>query len=115
MVGLNGVSLPAALAPLLGGFADVLTGAGVTFALGGGSRFVLTWAWTLPLLAIALLMPNTQELMRHYRPGLDFDPTTLRSRLAWRPTRAWSLALAVLTAAGLLSLSQATEFLYYQF
>ncbi len=115
MIGLNGVSLPAALAPALGGGADVLRQLGVEFSLGGGSRFILTWVWSLALLGIALLLPNTQELMRHHRPGLDFDPAQATSRLFWKASPAWALLLATLAAAGLLSLSQASEFLYYQF
>jgi D-alanyl-lipoteichoic acid acyltransferase DltB (MBOAT superfamily) len=115
MAGLNGMSLPAALAPQLGSVADLLRSAGVVFSLGGGSRFVLTWIWTFALLVIALLLPNSQELMRHYRPGLDFDAAHVRARLTWRPAPVWALAVAILAAAGLLSLSQATEFLYYQF
>jgi hypothetical protein len=35
--------------------------------------------------------------------------------LRWRPSVAWAWAIGVLSAAGALSLSQATEFLYYQF
>jgi D-alanyl-lipoteichoic acid acyltransferase DltB (MBOAT superfamily) len=115
MAGFNGIRLPAALAPLLGGGAETLRALGVEYALGGGSHFVFTWAWSLSLLAIALFLPNTQELMRHYRPGLDFRPELVASRLSWRPTPAWGLATALLAAAGVLSLSGATEFLYYQF
>lgn len=115
MAGLNGVSLPAAFAPLLGGMGEALRDLGVEFTLGGGSRFVYTWAWSLSLLAIALFLPNTQELMRHHRPGFDFRPDEVTARLAWRPTPAWGLATALLAAAGVLSLSGATEFLYYQF
>lgn len=102
-------------APLLGGMGEALRALGVEFTLGGGSRFVYTWAWSLSLLAIALFLPNTQELMRHHRPGFDFRPDEVTARLAWRPTPAWGLATALLAAAGVLSLSGATEFLYYQF
>ena len=115
MLGMHGFSLPAALAPTLGGVADSMRAWGVEFQLGGGSRFVLTWAWTLALLAVALFLPNTQQLMRLHRPGLDFDPTDSQGVLEWKPNGLWAWALAVIAAAGVLSLSQATEFLYYQF
>jgi len=39
----------------------------------------------------------------------------LAARLEWRTTFAWGLAMAILAVAGVLSLSQATQFLYYQF
>ncbi len=115
MAGLNGVSLPSAIAAPLGGVANWLAQAGVTLRLGGGSEFVLTWGWSVALLAIALLLPNTQEIMRHYRPGLDFVSSGTRPWAAWRPSVAWAWAIAVLSGAGALSLSGATEFLYYQF
>jgi len=115
MAGQHGVSLPATFQPGLGAAADWLQSQGVQFALGGGSRFMLTWSWVVCLLAIALFLPNAQELMRRHRPGLDFDPDAVTARLEWRATPVWGLALAVLAAAGVLSLSQATQFLYYQF
>lgn len=115
MAGLNGVQLPAAFAPLLGGLGDQLQHLGVRFGLGGGAHFVLTWTWTLPLLAIAFWLPNTQEFMRHYQPGLDFDAASARAGWVWRPSLRWALAIACLAAAGGLSLSGASEFLYYQF
>jgi len=115
MIGLHGISLPIALQSRLGGAADLLESLGIKFSLGGGSRFILTWGWVICLLAIALFLPNTQELMRRHRPGLDFEPSAVPARLEWRPTVAWGLAMAILAIAGVLSLSQATQFLYYQF
>ncbi|MEO6422605.1 MAG: MBOAT family protein [Candidatus Nitrotoga sp.] len=114
MIGLNGISLPAALHGGLGGSADMLESLGIQFSLGGGSRFIFTWGWVICLLAIALFLPNTQEVMSRHRPGLDFD-AAVKTRLEWRPTALWGLAMAVLAVAGVLSLSQATQFLYYQF
>ena len=66
-------------------------------------------------LGFALFLPNTQELMRRHSPGLDFDPAAVTARLEWRTTLAWGVAMAILAVAGVLSLSQATQFLYYQF
>lgn len=115
MAGMHGISLPAAFAPVLGGVSKFLESWGLSFTLGGGSSFVFTWAWTLPLIAIALFLPNTQEFMRDYRPGLDFDPANAKPIAVWRPNLIWGALLAFITSAGLLSLSGATEFLYYQF
>ena len=115
MIGLHGISLPAVFQSSLGGAADMLKNMGIQFSLGGGSRFILTWGWVISLLVIALFLPNTQELMRRHRPGLDFDPAEVSACLEWRPTLAWGMAMAILAIAGVLSLSQATQFLYYQF
>jgi D-alanyl-lipoteichoic acid acyltransferase DltB (MBOAT superfamily) len=115
MCGLQGFGLPAALAPALGPTSELMGTWGVHFYLGGGSQFVFTWGWTLALLAIALLLPNTQELMRQHRPGLGFELDTGKPWLEWKPRPAWAWIIAVMAVAGILSLSQATEFLYYQF
>ena len=115
MAGLHGVSLPAAFEPMLGSAAPVLQSLGMQFSFGGGSQFILTWGWVAGLLAIALLLPNTQELMRNHCPGLGFDSAAVAGRLEWRASFAWGAIMALMAAAGLLSLSHATEFLYYQF
>ena len=115
MIGLHGISLPSVFQSKLGGAAGILANLNIQFSLGGGSRFILTWVWVICLLSIALFLPNTQELMRRHCPGLDFDPVAVTARLEWRTTIAWGLAMATLAVAGVLSLSQATQFLYYQF
>ena len=116
MAGLNGVSLPAGIAAHLGPVLGVLQGWGVAFTLGGGSRFLLQYAWIVALLPIALFAPNTQQLLGRFQPALDFREEAPRSaRLLWRPSGAWAAFIAVITAAGLLSLSRVSEFLYYQF
>lgn len=115
MLGMQGFALPAAFVPALGSNVEALRNLGVDFYLGGGRQFVFGWGWTLALLSVALFLPNTQQLMRLHRPGLDFDPAEGRRALEWKPSGIWAGALALIAAAGLLSLSQATEFLYYQF
>jgi D-alanyl-lipoteichoic acid acyltransferase DltB (MBOAT superfamily) len=116
MAGLNGVSVPAGIAAHLGSVRGVLQGWGVAFTLGGGSRFLLQYAWIVVLLPIVMLAPNTQQLLGRFQPALDFVRGAPQSaRLLWRPSGAWAAFVAVLTAAGLLSLSRISEFLYYQF
>ncbi len=109
MAGLNGVAVPAALARLLPQ-AEAL---GVTVLPGGGSAFVLAWLWIAALLAVSLACPNTQEIMGRMRPALDHDGRT--GWLAWRPSRGWAMATAVVATLGVLSLAQVSEFLYFQF
>ena len=116
MAGLNGVSLPAGVAAHLGPVQGVLQAWGVAFTLGGGSRFVLQYGWIVLLLPIALYAPNTQQILGLFQPAIDYrgrGPSP--ARLVWRPSRAWAAFVAVLTVAGLLSMSKVSEFLYYQF
>jgi alginate O-acetyltransferase complex protein AlgI len=115
MAGLHGIGLPSAFEPLLGSASAIIKNWGVQFYLGGGSRFALTWAWAVGLLFVAVFLPNTQELMRNHGPGLDFHAEAVAGSLWWRPTARWGLIMALIAAGGLLSLSGATEFLYYQF
>jgi D-alanyl-lipoteichoic acid acyltransferase DltB (MBOAT superfamily) len=116
MAGLNGVSLPAALASYLDpSLRATFEGWGVAFPLGGGSRLVFQYLWIIALLPVAMLAPNTQELLGRFQPALDFRREGMSTRLAWRPTRAWAGFIAGVTACGLLSLTRVSEFLYYQF
>lgn len=129
MTGANGIAIPEAIARSIGPIHQWLERAGVEVYLGGGSQFALTYLWVGTLLTIALFAPNTQELMRKFRPGLHvgslstagFSERAAREALGeprileWRPTRFWSLAIAIALACGLLSLTRISEFLYFQF
>jgi len=119
MIGYDGIVLPAAVVAGLGSIGEFLTTLGVQSALGGGSRFVSTYIWIIALGAVALFAPNSQEILRQYSPalthGTDERSGAAAARTVWRPTTAWALGIAVLGAAGLLSLTRVSEFLYFQF
>lgn len=116
MAGLNGVALPNGIAVHLGPLRDVLAHWGIAYTLGGGSQLVFQYAWITVLLPLAWLAPNTQQIMRRFDPALAFQPRPEHApHVAWHPTAAWALILAVVTAGGLLSLFRVSEFLYYQF
>jgi D-alanyl-lipoteichoic acid acyltransferase DltB (MBOAT superfamily) len=125
MAGLNGVAIPNAIAARLGDLWTVLSGWGVQSYLGGGNVFMMTWLWVLALLPIAILAPNSQQIMARAEPALAMyraDPAhelrllpRLRDGLKWRPTPMWAIATGVAAAAGVLSLTRISEFLYFQF
>ena len=116
MAGLNGVAIPAGIAAYLGPIRGTLQEWGVLISLGGGTRFLLQYAWIGVLLPIVLFTRNTQQLLGHFQPALDFREGASRlARFRWRPSGAWAALVALVTAAGLLSLSRVSEFLYYQF
>lgn len=56
------------------------------------------------LLAIATIMPNTQEIIANQRLGVS-----------WRPSPQWGMALGVLFAACVMGFSSASEFIYFRF
>jgi D-alanyl-lipoteichoic acid acyltransferase DltB (MBOAT superfamily) len=69
-----------------------------------------------PLLALVWLAPNTQEITG-YRPDAIEDEAASLGRPAaiWSARPIWATALGCIFAAGLLSLSKVSEFLYFQF
>jgi len=125
MAGLNGVSLPAAVSYRLGSLAHFLASVGVTFVPGGGKLFLQTWSWIAALGFVSLMLPNALVLLRRYRPTYDrvealsgadaLRPCGPLATLCWRPDTRWALTVGSLLAAGVLALSQVSEFLYYQF
>lgn len=113
-----GIGLPDAIGNRLGGVRPILENVGVTFFLGGGTRFVETWSWVLVGAIIAFRFPNTQQIMSGFDPALDFQPMRAgddRSRIHWLPLPRWAVITGILFVAGLLSIIRPSEFLYFQF
>jgi alginate O-acetyltransferase complex protein AlgI len=115
MSGLNGVTLPDAIALYAGSFASRLTAWGVVFTPGGGRDFMMTYVWVMVLLPVVFLAPNTQQIMHRFSPALDQRADGGNSIFVWSPQWRWIVAMAFVLACGLLSLTQPTEFLYFQF
>lgn len=114
MAGLNGITLPNPILTQL----PVLKGLGVAADGSGGVAFVLAWLWIIGLGVVALALPNTQQIMRAYRPALL--PVRIKSsehlrRLRFRPTMGWACAVGSGLFLALLSLTQVSEFLYFRF
>jgi alginate O-acetyltransferase complex protein AlgI len=116
MFGVFGVALPDALSARFPALRQALEAAGVQFYLGGGRQFAMTCLWLLLAGAIAFFAPNTQEIMRRFRPALTLEATRqVGRRFTFHLTQRWAIGLGLLAAASLLSLSSPTEFLYFQF
>ena len=116
MAGLHGATLPAAIGLHLGGLADWLGKLGVEFTAGGGREFMMNYLWIAALLPIVFLMPNTQQIMGHYQPALSCPSDPLpKHKHHWEPRPIWGMVMAAALAAGLLSLTKPSEFLYFQF
>lgn len=125
MGGANGIALPNAVAVQLGGLWDLLAAVGVTTYLGGGNDFVFTWLWLAFLIPVALIMPNTQQIMARFEPALRPHQSEDRQelipmsfwveRVRWQPTAGWGITLGIIAALGVLSMSSISEFLYFQF
>lgn len=119
MAGTNGATVPEGVAQALGPLRHWLATAGIAEAPTSGTQFVLTLIWVGVLLPVALLAPNTQELLSRYQPALDYPGANAgaaeRPALLWHPSARWALLVGLLSAMSILSLTNVTEFLYYQF
>lgn len=118
MSGYNGTDLPLAVGYALGPLKGVLENAGIAFTLGGGTVFVSTYLWIIFLGFTAFFMPNTQEIFRNFKPVYHFplsQEAGSLSCLCWRPSLRWALLSGIVGAAGILALTQVSEFLYFQF
>ena len=117
MVGLNGIGLPGAR-----------FGAAAMHLLDGvvpANVFAPAAATLLALLAIALLLPNSVQILSAYEPVLYTPkrpatlpgvlPAALRRPLYWRPTVAWMVLFAAIAAVSMIRLTGRSEFLYWQF
>ncbi|AXA94101.1 MBOAT family protein [Massilia sp. YMA4] len=114
LAGGDGVALPAALGARLGALRPLLESAGVTWYLGGTTRFVATWCWVGVAAVVALALPNTQRIMRRWGPALDARLGTA-GWLEWQPAPRHAVACGMLALLAVLSLNQPSDFLYFQF
>lgn len=125
MSGIHGVSIPNAIMARLDAFQPFLTGLGIQSHLGGGSDFVLTWSWIILLLPACLFLPNTQDLFSHHNGSLSkksYENTNsislniaVREGIHWRKSKLWVAIISVALVTSILTLSQVSEFLYFQF
>jgi hypothetical protein len=122
MIGLNGVGLPDTLfRDYLGAVGVWLQGAGIAseswISL---TDFGMMTIWTATLIFIALLCPNTLQILSQYEPALGVKPrpeskTDSAGVPAWNPSLAWAGFVAAAVAMGIFFLSRPSEFLYWQF
>ena len=115
MAGANGVTLPYRWLDRLGAAGPWLAQQGVVFAntatFGGGAQ--LNWIVICTLLVWCA--PNTQEILRRFRPALGVEPAGPARWWQWRPAWPWLAAAAVAGACAVLSLTAISEFIYFQF
>jgi D-alanyl-lipoteichoic acid acyltransferase DltB (MBOAT superfamily) len=118
------LNLPHTLNNKLGIFGDMLEKIGFVFNGPAISFYdIKLFIVFIAFLLIVWFVPNTQQLFAKYRPAFAYskrtmEPTSVQSLwtwLFWKPNIAWSIWIALMGAASILSLSQVSEFLYFQF
>jgi D-alanyl-lipoteichoic acid acyltransferase DltB (MBOAT superfamily) len=113
MFGLNGLSLPAALAPFLPEILrDSASFAGFMPELRASTTSILLWMTTG--LVIVWCLPNTQQWLALYAPAWDAVAVYSR-RLTWKPSVAYGFALGIIFAISVMLFKKNSPFLYYQF
>jgi alginate O-acetyltransferase complex protein AlgI len=123
MIGANGVALPQALYEHLGPLAGVLHRlhmASVAPEDWSERSFLLLMAWIAGPMFIALLGPNTLQILAPYEPALGVKRRTdgvgiIGRAIEWSPSLAWTLGMSVVAAIAISSLEHQSEFLYWQF
>jgi alginate O-acetyltransferase complex protein AlgI len=120
MIGLKGIGLPAGLFASIAPIADKLHGFVYASAEISLTDLVAAIALVLALLAGALLLPNTLQILERYSPALGAprggaDVPVLRRVLSWSPSLVWAIGLSALAYAAVLRLGGQSEFLYWQF
>jgi D-alanyl-lipoteichoic acid acyltransferase DltB (MBOAT superfamily) len=125
MLGFNGVELPNAIVSRLGGMREYIEMLGINVGNGSGSFFIEVWAWNIILLICVLVLPNTMDMFNNARAALVEKPNNNRDafwpgiklfgRIQWKTSTGWALTCALALTLGVLTLSQVSEFLYFQF
>ncbi len=115
MAGMNGVVLPYRWQEKMGYVADWLIQQGVVFqhsaTFGGGTQV----NWIIICALIAWFAPNTQQIMASYRPALPAEPEFIHGWWMWRPSWFFLVSASLAGALSILSLTEISEFLYFQF
>ena len=120
MLGMSGFQLPAGLLARLGEAGEWLATIGVTPAFGGGAMLVSNYALVLCAALIALCLPNVAQLFSNYNAVLyesdsSFQKVRASRGIAWSYNARWATVVSVAFVLGLMTLSQVSEFLYFQF
>jgi len=120
MLGLHGIGLPqalfdplASLAARSGGWIHPSMEISATDLIGATG-------WVIMLLAGALLLPNTLQILDRYTPALAAPRAALeigwlRRALVWTPSLVWVAGLGALACVAVFRLGGQSEFLYWQF
>ena len=121
MLGANGAELPAGIVARLGGLADAMPMLGIGVGLGSGSTFVGNWLGVLVAGLAAVTLPNVAQLFHAVEPVIYENERTFRSylglpgQMVWRQSLPWAATAAAMLLLGVLTLTQVSEFLYFQF
>jgi alginate O-acetyltransferase complex protein AlgI len=115
MAGMNGFVLPDDWLPKWGAFGQWLNQQGIQFSSTDAPIQGRALKWIFVSLLIVWLAPNTQQIMADFKPALDMPESSRAKRLLWQPSYAWLVASVFCAVFSILSISELSEFIYFQF
>lgn len=121
MLGANGAEVPVGITARLNGLTDLIAGLGIGVGHGSGSTFIGNWLWVIGAGLGAIVLPNVAQLFRDFEPVIYENEKAfsrhlgLPGQLAWRQSFRWAATTAAMLLLGVLTLTQISEFLYFQF
>nr|WP_255490745.1 MBOAT family protein [Spartinivicinus marinus] len=119
MIGGYGANLPSGIHARLGEFTHWLTAINVGTSQGGGKQLVLNAVWVIGAAIIALKAPNVVEVFST-KEKISCD-TTIPFQIGhkcwyqWDYNNRWIAQTAMMLIFGILTFTQTSEFLYFQF
>lgn len=121
MFGYNGISLPPWVESALGNSAETFKTLGFVyngmFHNGIFGNAVSGIALLFVMLIIVFFLPNTLDWLRNEKSALSLDRflTKEKTKLAWSPSVAHLIFIALITVIAIMLIQQESEFLYFQF
>ncbi len=115
MAGMNGFILPNDWLMKWGAFGQWLSLQGINFSATNVLIKASAINWIIVSLLIVWFAPNTQQIMANYKPALNFSEKSTIQRFLWRPTYAWLISGVLGAVIAILSISELSEFIYFQF
>tara|TARA_B110000438_G_scaffold303772_1_gene367234 strand:+ start:1566 stop:3047 length:1482 start_codon:yes stop_codon:yes gene_type:complete len=120
MLGYNGISFPPSLQLFLGNMGNLTGSLEISFdGLFYHGYLVDPLKGVFMILSMLLIVwfaPNTNELMRNYKPVIGFEHHIKKYNfITWAPNRKWLITVSIISYLALSSLFKVSEFLYFQF
>lgn len=120
MLGISGFELPAGILARTGELSNHIVAMGIVPVLGGGSMILNNYIWVLFSAVIAFTLPNVAQIFHRFDPALYENDNVFKSirgvsLMTWNYNNRWAIAVALAGVAGVLTLQQVSEFLYFQF
>lgn len=120
MLGINGAELPGGIAIRIGEIWHLFLAFGVVAGQGSGSVFLANYTWILVAGVIAICSPNVAQIFHTHEPVLyesdrSFKVFRDRALIRWQCSIGWASITALLSLLGIMTFTQISEFLYFQF